>query len=161
MIATNFLKANFEFGTTFAQAGALNKGDGVPDYCPAPQTLPEKTDEAMEFDVYQLDPAGRRFYCGLGWISSRSGIDMPPGVSRAETTATGGSPFVLPERKAKKPAAEKKSKKKLSVNGVKSPSTGATTKTCRRARCRPTRQSARRTRAANGPGSGRARAWRS
>ena len=99
--------------------GVLNKGGGVSDYYPVPHPLPEETDEAMEFDVHQFDTAGKRYYGGLGWSGGRSGIDMPPSVSRAEAIATGGSPSVLPERKAKKPATEKKSKKKFLVNDAK------------------------------------------
>ena len=98
-----------EFGTFFAQVALLNKGGGVPDYYPAPQSLPGKTGEAIEFDEDQLDPVGERCYGGLGWSSGHSGIAMPSGASCAEATSTGGSPFLLPERKAKKPATEKKS----------------------------------------------------
>ena len=97
----------------------LNKRDGVPDYYMEPQPLPGKTDDAMEFDVSQLCHAGKRFFLGVGWKSGRSGIVMPPGVSGAEATATGGVSFVLPLGKAKKPAATPKAKKKFLVNGIK------------------------------------------
>ena len=75
----------------------LNKGGGMPGYYPAPQPLSEKTDEAMEFDVNQLDKTGKRFFLGVGWKSGHSGIDILPGVSGAEATATGGVFFVPPE----------------------------------------------------------------
>ena len=111
-------EVNFEFGIILAQAEVL-KGVAHPDFYMAPKPLPEKTDPVMEFDVEQLDPAGRRYFGGLGWKSGHSGVSMPPGVSGAEATATGGASFVLPEPKAKKPKAAPKSKKKFSVNGIK------------------------------------------
>ena len=97
----------------------LNKGAVYRTTTPTPQPPPENTDEAMEFDVNQLDKVGKRFFLGIGWKSGRSGIDIPPGVSGAEATATGGVSFVLSEGKAKKPAAAPKAKKKFLVNGIK------------------------------------------
>ena len=78
----------------------------------------------MEFDVNQLDQAGKRFFGRLGWRSGRSGIDMPPGVLDADAAAAGGVSFVLPEGKAKKPATEPKAKKRFLSTASKRSSRG-------------------------------------
>ena len=87
----------------------LKKGDSVPHRTTTwHRSLCRKRRTTMEFDVNQLGKAGRRSFIRVDWKSGRSGIDMPPGVSGAEATATGGVDFVLPEGKAKKPAAAPK-----------------------------------------------------
>ena len=91
----------------------------MPGYFPGPQPLSDKTDEVMKFDGQQLDPAGERFFGRPGWSNAYSGIDIPSDVSRAEAIASGGVPFVLANDKAKKPAANKKSKKEFLAGGVK------------------------------------------
>jgi len=112
-----FFKVNFEFATFLAQAEVLKTGK-TPDFYMAPQPLPETTEEGMEFDVNQLDPAGKRYFGGLGWSSGHSAVSMPPGVAGAEATASGGASFARAEPPAKKAKAAPKNKKKFSVGGV-------------------------------------------
>jgi hypothetical protein len=100
-----------------AQAEVLASGN-TPDFCMAPQPLPQTTDDAMVFDVNQLDPAAKRYFGGLGWSSGHSAVSMPPGVAGAEATASDGASFARAEPPAKKAKAAPKIKKKFSVGGV-------------------------------------------